>query len=228
MKHIVVTAITLLHLLIGVPFTALADPLEDLRQIERREHTFREINDLVEIETEVSEYRDDGTKVIESFSDFHILTDVPLDAIIDTVTDRDVQEEIVPRVQEYEWEPIPGSGGNAVMEEQVVGIRFMGFDATYHLRQRSELIDNRDDTPRTAVLHYRMVESLDDKLAASEGAYLFQEIRRDGRRYTYIRQQNVTGIKDTFFGLKTILRRFTRSDTEKLFEAIIEAARERR
>ncbi len=196
-------------------------------EIRRIDYPFDDINEIAEIETEVSEVNRGGVDVVRSFSDFHILTDVSLDALVETISDRDAQQEIVPRVQEYEWEPIPGSDGNAVLEEQVVGIRFMGFDATYHLRQRSELIDLRDETPRRVFLHYHMVESLDDKLASSEGVYLFQEVNREGHRYTYMRQQNITGIKDTFFGLKTILRRFTRRDTERLFEAIIAAARER-
>lgn len=198
----------------------------DPSTIDRVNHTFEELNNLVEIHLDVSRYHADGTKIVRSESDFHMITDVPLDALVETMTDRERQAEILPRVQEYEWRPVPGTNGDVVIETQTVGIRFMGFDATYHLRQRSEFEDRRDTTPAEALLRYEMIESLDGKLESSAGIYLLRETEWEGQTVTYIRQKNVTEIRDTFFGLRGILRSFTPSDTEKLFDAMIDDARD--
>lgn len=200
-------------------------PFVTAQEIAPVSHEFDAIGELVEISLDVSDYRHEGTKIVRSESDYHILTDVAVDQLFATFTDRNRQAEIIPRVLEYDAEPVPGSDGYVVIEHQVVGIRFMGFDATYDLEQRSEVIDRRDYRPPEFVIRYRMVESLDGKLESSSGAFLVRESRFDGRPVTYIRQRNITEIRDTFFGLKAILRRFTPSDTEQLMAALIADAR---
>jgi hypothetical protein len=186
---------------------------------------------LESIETEISEYRHhDGTKIVRSTSDFHILTDVGIDELYDTFADRDAQADILPRVLEYHWEPLPALESehtDAILETQLVGVQFMGFDGTYRLRNKSELIDRRDRTPQRVLLRYEMIESLDGKLESSSGMYLLEETTLEGDTYTYIRQRNITEFRDTFFGLKAVLRGFTPRDTRRMFEAIIEEARTR-
>lgn len=211
-------------MLVSAPFVN-SQPVESLvMEIDKPER-------MEAIETEVTEYTDqDGTKIIQSASDFHILTDVGIDKLYDTFADRDAQTDILPRVREYQWEPLNSPESehvDAVLETQVVGIQFMGFDGTYRLRNKSELIDRRDKTPRRVLLRYEMVESLDGKLESSSGVYLLEETSVGGENYTYMRHQNTIEFRDTFLGLKTILRRFAPRDTERMFNAIIEAARNR-
>lgn len=195
--------------------------------IDRDIGNIEERNELVKNHLSVTDYRRRGTKIIRSESDFHMVTDVSLDDLIATMTDRERQAEILPRVQEYTWQPAPNGEENVIIETQLVGIQFMGVDATYHLRQRSEMIDRREGQPREVQIRYEMLNSLDGKLESSAGAFLIQEIEWEGQKATYIRQKNVTEIRDTFLGMQGIIRLFATRDSKKLFEAMIEDARRR-
>lgn len=181
--------------------------------------------EVVEISFDVTSQREDGTRVVRSTGEYHLLADVPIEAMVAVFEDHDGLMDVVPRMMDYEWEPVSDSGNRSViMERQVVGITFMGFEAAYDLLQRSETINNLDQSPRSFVVRYQMTESLDDKLAANEGTYYLEAVRVDGRDMTYMRQYNHTAIKDTFPGLRAVLRGFSPSDTAKLFEALIAAA----
>ena len=173
------------------------------------------------------EHRVSGT-IVYAEMDFHMLASVDIDSLVEVLTDYEGMEERMPRVQEYAWEPVRAGDRSAIFETQRVGITFMGFDGTYSYRQRSETVDLRSQSPRRFVIRYEMTDSLDEKLELSSGEYLLEEVLVDGEAYTYIRQVNLTGIRDDFFGLKLILKRFMPRDVNRLFRIVTDEARERR
>lgn len=166
----------------------------------------------------------DGETIVRSDTDYYAIVDLPLDAMAMVFLNRDRIAEYMPNLHAYEWTPVTEAEGDVVIEVQRIGVRFMGIDATYHIRQRSEAIDLRlQDTPRF-IIEYEMIESLDRKLASSRGAFLLEELEIDGRRVTYMRQRNTTEFLDPFRGFTGILRAFAPGGTRRLFRAMIDEA----
>ncbi|MCG8481128.1 MAG: hypothetical protein MI724_18685 [Spirochaetales bacterium] len=161
---------------------------------------------------------------MRSDTDYHVIADVPLDAMAMVFLNRDRIADYMPSLHEYAWTPVAAEPGDVVIEVQRIGVRFMGIDATYHIRQRSEVIDLRSEEPRRFVVEYEMIESLDDKLASSGGVFLLEEVEVDGRSVTYMRQRNTTEFRDPFRGFPRILRAFAPGGTRRLFRAMINEA----
>jgi len=176
------------------------------------------------IDFTVSEYQKDDIEIVRSDLDIHQVVGVPIEAFAQVFTNRDRTGEYMPNLDHYEWTPLPDEPGDVVMEIQRVGIKFMGIDARVAIRQRSEAIDRMDEEPRTFVLEYRMVESLDGKLYSSGGTFYLEEIEVNGRRATYIRQENTTEFKSPFFGFPGVLRAFAPIGTRRLYRAMAEEA----
>ncbi len=165
-----------------------------------------------------------GETIVRSDTDYHLIADLPIDALAMVFLNRDRIAEYMPNLHEYEWTPVTSEPGNVVIEVQRIGVRFMGIDATYHIRQRSEAIDLRLQEPRRFILEYEMIESLDGKLTSSRGAFFMEEMEVDGRSVTYMRQRNTTEFRDPFRGFPRILRAFAPGGTRRLFRAMIDEA----
>lgn len=203
----------------------LAGEALSAQQIEMADHDLEIGGRPVEIAFDVDEYTNaSGTEIVRSESDFHTIADVPIDALAMVFLNHDRTGEYLPNLHEYEWMPLPGSQGNVVIELQRIGVRFMGIDATYQIRQRSEAIDLRHERPRQFVLEYEMIESLDGKFESSAGTFLLEEMLVAGRPVTYLRQHNVTEFRDPFRGFAGILRAFAPGGTRRLFRAMIDEA----
>lgn len=203
---------------------ALSTPLA-AQQIEMADHDLQIGARPTQLAFEVSEYTHaGGTTIVRSDSDYHAITNVPIDALAMVFLNHDRTGAYLPNLHEYEWAPLPGAEENVVIEMQRIGVRFMGIDATYQIRQRSEATDLRDERPRRFILEYEMIESLDDKLESSRGTFLLEEMVIDGRPATYMRQRNSTEFRDPFRGFAAVLRAFAPGGTRRLFRAMIEEA----
>jgi|GEM_PF-6639418 len=195
------------------------------QQIEMADHDLQVGGRPTKITFDVLEYTDSsGTQIARSVSDFHAIADLPIDAMAMVFLNHARTGEYLPNLHEYEWSPMPGVDGDVIVEIQRIGVRFMGIDATYQIRQRSESIDLRDRRPRQFVLEYEMLESLDGKLESSRGTFLLEEMYIDGRPVTYLRQHNTTEFRDPFRGFAGILRAFAPGGTRRLFRAMIDEA----
>ena len=174
---------------------------------------------------EVTRYTDEaGHEIVRSDSDYHVIADLPIDALALVFLNRDRTVEYLTNLHEYEWTSITSGTDDAVIEVQRIGVRFMGIDATYLIRQRSVAIDLRSEEPRRFVVEYEMIDSIDDKLESSRGTFLLEEMTLDGRNVTYLRQRNTTEFRDPFRGFAGILRAFAPGGTRRLFRAMINEA----
>ena len=167
---------------------------------------------------------DAGESIVRSDTDYHVVADVPIDAMAMVFLNRDRIADYMPNLHEYEWTPVTTETGDVVVEVQRIGVRFMGIDATYHIRQRSEVIDLRMQEPRRFIVEYEMTDSLDGKLASSRGTFFLEETEVDGRFVTYMRQRNATEFRDPFPGFSRILRAFAPGGTRRLFRSMIDEA----
>lgn len=197
---------------------AVAPGYQNIRKDERVE----------ELEKSVSSYReDDGHKVVVSITDYHALTTVPLDKIVEVFTDREHQVGTIPRLTYYSWEYIPGTDKKKYYEDQIISIKFMGFESSYHNYLLTQITDNRDQSPPTYSIHWKLIKSLDGRMKVNEGDYFLTVVQQGGERKTYMRQYIHSELNDTFVGLEFTLRSFIPSDTQGLFSAIFDAARAR-
>ncbi len=179
-------------------------------------------NKIVEISSNYEKFNDGNERCLHAEADFHTVFDIVMESIIKILSDYDNGENVFPRMEEMKGlPPVPEYPG---LERQWVHgtAKFLGIGADYKYTNVVSIDKNSDSE---YVQHWRMIDCEEGNFREYEGFWYLMRLAPDnGRPRTYVRMYSETDFNDILPMQQTIMKMFTKSETEKVFKSVYNAA----
>ncbi len=181
------------------------------------------VNKPTLIDMQVKTFNDPATgeSRLSGFGEAEAVYDVPLQAVLDVLTDYPGQKAYSPRLLDVKVEY---QDPHRAVVYQDIGIYFLGFK--FGSRVRSEILVD-DLGPGEVGIRARLLESLDHNLFDSFSSWYLKEVDVDGKTMLYLRNFTSPGLRKPFFGIGAILKIFTPPELTGQIENTVKEALKR-
>ncbi|MGO8694882.1 MAG: hypothetical protein ACLQMF_14565 [Rectinemataceae bacterium] len=172
------------------------------------------------IDMQVKTFHDpaSGELRLSGFGEAEGVYDVPLQAVLDVLTDYPGQKVYSPRLLDVKVEY---QDQHRAVVYQDIGINFFGIK--FGSRVRSEIIVD-ELGPDEVGIRARLLESVDHNLFDSFSSWYLKEVEVDGKEMLYLRNFTSPGLRKPFIGIAGILKIFTPPELKGQIESTVKEA----